>query len=354
MRTLNVNLQCNSYNIYIKPGILQSIGEQIYDWYKGKNIVIVTDSTVDDLYSERLINELKMYSYKLDKIAIPSGEQSKSLNCLDFIYNKFSEYGITRSSLIIAFGGGVVGDLAGFAAATFMRGIPYIQIPTTVMAQLDSSIGGKTAVNIAAGKNLAGCFYQPKAVYIDTLLLGTLPEKVFTDGMAEAVKYGAIKDAGLFSKLQGLNSLVQARSNIDDIIYKCAEIKSQFVSADEFDRGDRMLLNFGHTIGHAIERYYDYKTYTHGEAVGLGMLMITEHSEKMGLTSAGTYQALRELLIKFKLPVAMDNIDTDKLLNIINLDKKSDEAYINLIVLKEIGFAYIHKVPKDELINFIK
>jgi 3-dehydroquinate synthase len=276
------------------------------------------------------------------------------LSTLDFLYGKFADSGITRNNLVIAFGGGVVGDLTGFAAATYMRGIPYVQIPTTVMSQLDSSIGGKTAVNISAGKNLAGCFYQPKAVYIDTELLGTLADNAFADGMAEAVKYGATKDRELFMMLRTMESLKDARDHINEIIYRCAAIKCHVVSVDEFDKGERMLLNFGHTIGHGIERCFEYATYTHGEAVSLGMLMITRKSEALGLTKPGTYEALKEMLVKFNLPTTHNNIDADELLTYVNVDKKSAEGYINLILLREIGSAYVYKVPKNEIMNFIK
>lgn len=353
MQVLNVKLERNSYDIFVHPGLLHSTGQLLSEWYNGKNIAVVMDNNVDLLYGESLTAALKLYNYTVSKIVIPPGEQSKSLNTINIIYNKLAEYGITRDSLIVAFGGGVVGDLAGFAAATFMRGVPYVQIPTTVMSQLDSSIGGKTAVNLDAGKNLAGCFYQPKAVYIDTLLLDTLPDRAFADGIAEAVKYAAIKDSDLFQKLQGMESLKHVRRNINDIIYRCVAIKCQVVSADEFDRGERMLLNFGHTIGHGIERYFDYEAYTHGESIALGMIIITKGSEAMGITKTGTAQAIMELLAKFNLPMSLDSIDNSKLLHFINADKKSVGTNINLILLREIGSAFIYKVPKEELINFI-
>lgn len=354
MSILNLTLKDNSYDIKIQQGLLQHIGRFISSWYKSKNIAVITDSNVDALYGDKLFHTLKQYDYKVSKIVVSPGEQSKSMNILNSVYNQLTEHGITRNSLIIAFGGGVVGDLTGFAAATFMRGVPYVQIPTTVMSQLDSSIGGKTAVNIEAGKNLAGCFYQPKAVYIDTLLLNTLPARFFSDGLAEAVKYSAIKDIELFNKLSKMKSKDEIKDNINEIIYSCASIKCKIVSADEFDKGERMLLNFGHTIAHGIEKLYDYKAYTHGEAVSLGMLIISKNSESMGLTEKGSTEAIAELLAKCCLPTIHDKIDKDKLLNIIKTDKKSEEAYINLILLKKLGSAYIYKASKAELIDFIK
>ncbi|MGB7604001.1 MAG: 3-dehydroquinate synthase [Lutisporaceae bacterium] len=353
MSIINIKLKDNSYDIYVQQGLLQHIGKLVSAWYKGKNISIITDTNVDLLYGEKLSYALKQYDYKVSRIVVSPGEQSKSISTLSNIYNRLTEHGITRNSLIIALGGGVIGDLTGFAAATFLRGVSYIQIPTTVMSQLDSSIGGKTAINIEAGKNLAGCFYQPKAVYIDTLLLETLPDRFFSDGLAEAVKYGAIKDVGLFNMLSNMKSLGDIKDNIDKIIYRCASIKCELVNTDEFDKGERMLLNFGHTIGHGLEKFYDYNTYTHGEAVSLGILIITKNSENMGLTAEGSTKAISELLTKCHLPITHDKIDKDKLLHIIRTDKKSEEAFINLILLKKLGCAYIYKASKDDLINFI-
>jgi len=354
MSIINLKLKNNSYDIYIQQGLLQHIGKLISTWYKGKNITVITDTNVDILYGEKLSYSLKQYDYKVSRIVVSPGEQSKSINTLNNIYNQLTEYGITRDSLIVALGGGVIGDLTGFAAATYLRGVSYVQIPTTVMSQLDSSIGGKTAVNIEAGKNLAGCFYQPKAVYIDTLLLETLPDRFFSDGLAEAVKYGAIKDIELFNILNNMKSLSDIKDNINEIIYICASIKSEIVSTDELDKGERMLLNFGHTIGHGIEKLYDYKVYTHGEAISLGILIVTKNSENMGLTAKGSTKAITELLAKCRLPITHDKMDKDKLLQIIKTDKKSEEAFINLILLKELGFAYIYKASKSDLVNFIK
>lgn len=353
MSIINLKLKNNNYDIHVQQGLMQDIGKLISAWYKGKNISIITDTNVDMLYGEKLTYALLQYDYNVSRIVVSPGEQSKSINTLSNIYERLAENGITRNSLIIALGGGVIGDLTGFAAATFMRGVSYVQIPTTVMSQLDSSIGGKTAINIGAGKNLAGCFYQPKAVYIDTLLLETLPDRFFSDGLAEAVKYGAIKDIELFNMLSNMTSLSDIKYNIDEIIFRCASIKGEIVSADEFDKGERMLLNFGHTIGHGIEKFYDYKAYTHGEAVGLGILIITKNSEDLGLTAEGSTKAIAEVLDKCRLPITHDKIDKDKLLHIIKSDKKSEEAFIRLILLKKLGCAYIYKASKDSLANFI-
>jgi 3-dehydroquinate synthase len=354
MRVINARLSNVSYDIYVQKGLFNSIGSLIAAWYKGDSITVVTDSNVDQFYGSTLETILTSAGYKMHKIVIAPGEQSKSMINLNYVYNKLSEGEINRGNLIMAFGGGVVGDLTGFAAATYMRGIPFIHVPTTLISQLDSSLGGKTAINLKVGKNLAGCFYHPKAVYIDPSLLETLPQRVYIDGLAEAVKYGAINDANLFNEMLNANSLESIKNNIEDIIYRCCSIKNIFVQKDEMDRGERHMLNFGHTIGHALESYYDYQKYTHGEAVSLGMLQITKKSEELKLTERGSFNTLRSLLEICKLPTDIPQIDTKDLIRIINHDKKSYENHIKLILLRSVGNSYIHQIPKEDLKNFIE
>ena len=354
MKVINTRLSSVSYDIHIQKGLIDPIGSHIASWYRGDVIAIVTDSNVDQLYGKALETILTNAGFKIHKIIIAPGEQSKSLINLNYVYNKLAEGEINRGNLIIAFGGGVVGDLAGFAAATYMRGIPFVNVPTTLLSQIDSSLGGKTAINLKVGKNLAGCFYHPKAVYIDPNLLDTLPQRVYIDGLAEAVKYGAISDAGLFKEMLNANSLEAIKDHIEDIIYRCCSIKNIFVQKDEMDRGERHILNFGHTIGHAIERYYDYQEYTHGEAVSLGMLQITKRSEALKLTERGSFDTLRKLLEICKLPTDMPQMELNKLIDIIALDKKSYEKHIKLILLRSIGNSYIHQIPKDDLKSFIE
>jgi len=353
MKVINAMLSSVSYDIHINRGMLDSIGKQLRGIYKGSSVAIVTDSTVDQLYGSKITATLASADYNVCKIAIPAGEQSKSLISLNYVYSRLAEEEIDRSGMIIAFGGGVVGDLAGFAAATYMRGIPYVQVPTTLMSQLDSSIGGKTAINLKAGKNLAGCFYHPRAVYIDPSLLETLPSRVYCDGLAEAIKYGAIKDSALFKLMLSAGSLQSIQEKIDDILYSCCSIKNSFVQKDEMDKGERQLLNFGHTIGHGIEKYYDYQQYTHGEAVGLGMLKISRSAEAAGLTEKGSSHSIEELLHICKLPTLLPDMDKTKLLEIIGHDKKSSESYIRLVLLRNIGNAYIHQIAKKDLNSFI-
>ncbi|MGB4437815.1 MAG: 3-dehydroquinate synthase, partial [Sedimentibacter sp.] len=255
--------------------------------------------------------------------------------------------------LIIALGGGVVGDLAGFAASTYLRGIDYVQIPTTLLAQIDSSIGGKVAVNLEEGKNLIVSFYHPKIVLIDPSALNSLPDKFIKDGLGEAVKYGCINDRELFNILNEIKSKKELFENIENIIFKCCSIKKQAVELDEKDKGIRMLLNFGHTLGHAIEKYYNYADYSHGEAISIGMYNITAKSEELGYTKQGTADEIKNILTNLDINYKLPNMNMETIRNSVNLDKKNISGYINLILLKEIGNAYIEKVPVENIEKFI-
>jgi 3-dehydroquinate synthase len=221
------------------------------------------------------------------------------------------------------------------------------------MSQLDSSLGGKTAINLKVGKNLAGSFYHPKGVYIDPTLLETLTPRAYSDGLAEAVKYGAIKDTELFKEMLNAASLEDIQNNIEEIIFRCCNIKNTLVQKDEMDKGERQLLNFGHTIGHAIEKYHDYQKYTHGEAVSLGMLQITKNSEALKLTEKGSFDALGKLLAKCKLPTEMPHMDLDQLSTIITHDKKTVGNHMRFILLRSLGNSYIHQISKDDIKSFI-
>lgn len=267
---------------------------------------------------------------------IESGEASKSIQTLEFIYNKLAYEGITRTDLILAFGGGVVGDIAGFAASTYLRGISYIQAPTSLLAQVDSSIGGKTAINLSYGKNLVGCFYHPKLVLIDTNVLNTLAEEDIKAGMAEVIKYACIEDEDFFEFLNNVK-LSSLSSHYEDIVYKCCSIKKKYVEADERDKGIRMKLNFGHTIGHAIEKYFDYNHYNHGQAVAIGMYNICLESEESGYTKHGTSERIKNILIKYGLEYKLPDMNMEELEKIIQSDKKNMFDKLNLIYLKRIG-----------------
>jgi 3-dehydroquinate synthase len=336
------------YEIIIEKGAFNNIVKEIKEVYKGFRLAVITDENLYGLYGEQLRFSLLKESYDLKVIVIKPGESSKSFETLINIYSQLSGF-LRRNDLIAAFGGGVVGDLAGFAASTYMRGVKLIQIPTTLLSQIDSSVGGKTAINLPEAKNLVGSFYHPERVIIDPLLLKSLPDKYIIDGLGEAIKYACIKDENLFNELMA--SKYNINENIEELIYACLNIKKEIVEKDEKDYGLRMLLNFGHTIGHAIEQYFNYAV-SHGEAVCIGMYHITKNSQRVGFTKTNTVERLTALLenynIKYNLPLS-----TAEIIKFIHSDKKNNSDFINLVLLKEIGNAYIQKVPLDNLYNFI-
>jgi 3-dehydroquinate synthase len=353
MSDYKIDSSRGSYFVQIKNGLLTRIGEEVKRVYKGEKIILITDNNLDRFYGQQLIANLKNHNYKIDKIVLEPGEGSKSFDTLQRIYSDLLDVGATRADLIITFGGGVVGDIGGFAAATFLRGVPYVQIPTSLLAQVDSSIGGKVAVNLSRGKNMVGSFYPPRLVVIDPELLQTLEQRFFNDGMGEVIKYGAIKDANLFYRLLAYETEKDLQLELENIVYICCGIKKLLVEKDELDSGERMILNFGHTVGHALEKYYNYERYTHGEAIGIGMYTITKNSEQLGLTKKGTAELLQKVLTKYGLPYAPADIDKWKLLDIIARDKKRAGDCINLVVLKRIGEGFIKKVKLEEMEMYI-
>lgn len=266
----------DAYDVLVERGILQNCGELIKNTVSAGTCVIITDDNVDKLYSGTVEQSLKDNGFRTAKFVFPHGETSKNAGTLLQIWSFLCQNEITRSDCLIALGGGVVGDITGFAAATFLRGLPYIQIPTSLLAQVDSSVGGKTAIDLPEGKNLVGAFKQPAAVLCDPDTLSTLPEEFLIDGMGEVIKYGMIADAELFRNLCRYD-LGNIREHLDEIIPVCISIKRDVVAEDELDTGRRMILNFGHTLGHAIEAYYHYETYTHGCAVAAGMCLMTKY-----------------------------------------------------------------------------
>ena len=346
-QTLHVDLKEKSYNIEIEKGILSKVGEKIKSLYNGKKVFVVTDKTVFDLHSKTLLDSLCTAGFEVKTEVLTPGEKTKSLSSLEQVYNSMLDFNLTRSDLVIAFGGGVIGDLCGFAASTYLRGVRFVQIPTTLLAQTDSSVGGKVAVNLERGKNLVGSFYQPKAVYIDTALLDTLDDKTFADGMAEVIKYACIKDSDLFGLIAQNSSRKAIMSHIDDVVFRCCDIKRAVVENDEFDTGERMLLNFGHTVGHAIEKYYNYDKYTHGMGVSAGMCMITEIAEKANLTEKCTAEKIKAVVDGFGLPCSVDLENSTVIFDTVALDKKNIDGCLNVILLSKIGESYIYKTTAD-------
>ena len=346
-RNLFVDLKENSYNILIEKGLLSKLGEELKKIYFGEKIFIITDENVDKYYGDKVKDELDKAGYKTRKMVLTPGEETKSFSTLPSIYNELLDFKLTRKELIITLGGGVIGDLGGFAASTFLRGVSFVQIPTSLLAQVDSSVGGKVAVDLEKGKNLVGSFYQPKAVFIDPDVLNTLPEKFYKDGMAEVIKYGCIKDIDFFYMLKSLKSREEVMSNIEDILYKCCYIKKSVVERDEKDLGERMLLNFGHTLGHAIEKYYNFTGYSHGEAVAIGMYNISLKSEDEGITEKSVSEEIKEILINYDLPYEVDIKDNNKIIDTISLDKKNIGNVLKVILLKSIGESIIYDTTSD-------
>lgn len=352
MKLLSVNIPNKEYDVVIEDGLFESFGKEIRKIYNNIKISVITDSNLYNLYGIKLNDVLSKENFIPDFIVINPGENSKTMSSLEHVYSRLASFNITRSDLIVAFGGGVVGDLAGFAAATYLRGINYIQIPTSLLAQIDSSIGGKVAINLKEGKNLAGSFYQPVKVLIDPHMLLSLPEKYIKDGLGEVIKYACIKNPVLFDILMGINSKDELFNNIEQIIYMCLSIKKQLVEVDEKDTTVRMLLNFGHTIGHAIERHMNYEI-SHGEAVSAGMLYITKNSEILGYTEEGTYEKIKIMLEHFNIDYNHPNLCIKDIKKYISLDKKNLSGELNLILLRKIGDAFVQKVPYDEAEKFI-
>lgn len=339
---LTVNLDQNSYPIYIENNILKSAGSYISQVFSGKRIMVISDDNVFPLYGQTLLDSLS--DYECHSLVLPHGEPTKSFHSLPGIYTSMLSAKLTRSDLVIALGGGVIGDLAGFAASTYLRGIKLVQIPTSLLAQVDSSVGGKVAVDLPQGKNLAGAFFHPKMVLIDPSVLNTLPSHFISDGMGEVIKYGCIKDTKLFDMLCSCASFDDLKPELSDVIAKCVDIKRIIVEADQFDTGERMLLNFGHTLAHTIEQYYHYERESHGEAVGIGMYQLTKLSEEKGLTAPGCAEKIKKALEIYGLPLSC-GLPVSALRKAITLDKKNLNGSLNLVLLKDIGASYVY--PTD-------
>lgn len=347
MKTVTVNAS-RSYDILIGRGLLQTLPEQIQKLGKVETVLVISDSTVNSIHGHTLAQIIKNADICVHSYVFPSGEQSKNGYTYLEIMNVLAECRLTRSDLIIALGGGVVGDLAGFAAATYLRGIRYIQIPTTLLAAVDSSVGGKTAIDLPTGKNLAGAFYQPSLVLCDTGLMDTLPEEIFRDGCAEVIKYGILYDSTLFSYLETAGLAFDRET----VISRCIELKRDVVTEDEFDTGIRMKLNLGHTIGHGVERCSNYSI-SHGKAVSIGMEVISKASAAMGMCTQETYQKIHGILKHFGLP-AKTFFSSDELFQSMLSDKKRAGDIVNLIIPRAIGDCSIIATPINQLKNVIE
>ena len=334
--SIRVNLSPPSnYEIIVGQNILDDCGKKIAELVSLQRCVIISDSNVAPLYAKQVQQSLHSAGMKSDQVTVPAGESSKSLSQVEEICRNMIVAGHDRHSFVVALGGGVIGDLAGLVASVFYRGIPLIQIPTTIVSQVDSSIGGKTGVNAPEGKNLIGAFHQPKLVIADTTTLQTLPDREFNEGFAEAIKHAAIRDGDMLEEIMN----VKGASNLDSLIAKNVQIKARVVEEDEKEiLGTRAHLNYGHTIGHAIEAAGGYGEFLHGEAISLGLICANFISSELFNFSSEQSDRIKTALIKFNLPITLDKeISTDSILKIMRADKKFKNGQIRFVALHELG-----------------
>ncbi|MBL1321683.1 MAG: 3-dehydroquinate synthase [Methylophaga sp.] len=341
MKTLQVALDERSYPIYIGDNLL-SQPDLLTQHIRGKEVLIVTNETVAPLYLQKVLDRLT--AYRCEAVVLPDGEEFKNLTVLNQIFDKTLSSQFSRSVTLIALGGGVIGDMTGFAAACYQRGVPFIQIPTTLLSQVDSSVGGKTAVNHALGKNMIGAFYQPQCVIADTSTLNTLDDRQLSSGLAEVIKYGLINDMEFFVWLEQNMSALRNRDQtvLAEAIERSCRDKADIVAQDEREQGVRALLNLGHTFGHAIETGMGYGTVLHGEGVAIGMVMAAELSFSMGWIAESDCTRIKEILVAAGLPISPPKeLTTEQFMSLMSVDKKVQNGKIRLILLKAIGQAVI-------------
>lgn len=350
-KILNVELADKSYPIYIGSDLLSS-KSLLSDHIQGKQVMVVTNTTIAPLYLEKLKDALS--DFNVESVVLPDGEEFKTLETLNKVFDALLKAKFDRSSTLVALGGGVVGDITGYAAASYQRGVNFIQVPTSLLSQVDSSVGGKTGVNHELGKNMIGAFYQPKAVIIDVDTLDTLSDQEYSAGMAEVIKYGLLGNADFFSMLETNIESIMARNKdlIIEIIFNSCKDKASIVALDEFERGKRALLNLGHTFGHGIENAFGYGNYLHGEAVSIGMVMAAKLSMDEGHLSNEDAIRVESILSKADLPISIKkSIGSETLIEAMSLDKKSIDGKIRLVLLKALGDSYLTDSYSKENFN---
>lgn len=357
METVTVNLGARAYPIFIGAGVLADLGRLLREQrFAAGRVAVATDTGVGKIYRERVVEILAAAGFDPWVIEIPAGEEHKNLAWLAFLYDKLVEGRIERRSPLIALSGGVIGDMAGFAAATFQRGLPFVQAPTTLLAQVDSSVGGKTAINHHAGKNLIGAFYQPRLVVIDVDTLKTLPKREFLAGLAEVIKYGVILNPDLFTLLEErLEQVLRLDSHLlTTVIKTCCQLKALVVEEDETESDYRAILNFGHTLGHALENATEYKRFLHGEAVALGMVFAAQLSAKRGLCSVATSERICRLLKRAGLPVEIPKqLKGEHLLHGIEADKKIAGGKVKFVCIEELGKTRFEYLSAKEIAAYL-
>lgn len=346
MELVRVGLDARSYDIHIGTGTLSRLGELCHAVSLAGHAAIITNPTVAALYLDIVRTSLSTAGYIVTVIEIPDGEEYKCSVTLEMIYDRLLAAGLHRGAFIVALGGGVVGDIAGYAAATFLRGIPFVQVPTTLLAQVDSSVGGKTGINHPRGKNLIGAFYQPRFVLIDLLTLDTLPRREYLCGLAEALKYGIVLESELFAYINGAIEAIKLldKATLLHVVAACCRIKASVVERDEREGGLRAVLNYGHTIGHAVETLTGYRTYKHGEAVAIGMAQIARLSLLRGLASAAETDRIIELMTKLGFVLEMPSFDLDAYAEAIGHDKKKSDDGVTFVFNRGIGDFVMEKI----------
>jgi 3-dehydroquinate synthase len=355
MEVVKVEIGARAYPIYVGAGCLREIGARLAETRCGVRVAVVTNSTIAAIYLGRTLASLSEANFEPAAIQIPDGEEHKNLAWLAFVYDKLIDAGVERGGAVVALGGGVVGDLAGFAAATYLRGIPCVQLPTTLLAQVDSAIGGKTGINHPAGKNLIGVFSQPRFVLADVEVLRTLPRREFTAGLAEVVKYGVILDPELFALLEEQLPAVQRldRELLVRVVRTCCTLKALVVGEDETEGGYRAILNFGHTIGHALESLTEYKRYLHGEAVAIGMLAAARISCRLGFCRDADYQRIRKLVQRSGLPGDIPaDVRGEPLALAMRTDKKARGGAINFVCIEGIGKTRFEHLSCEDIVKY--
>lgn len=353
MSVLSVNLAENSYDIVIERGVLASLGQRCRALGLKGLAAVITNPTVAALYGAAVQESLAAAGFTVAQIEIPDGEEYKNSATLNQVYDDLLAAGVDRGSFIVALGGGVVGDVAGYAAATWMRGIPFVQVPTTLLAQVDSSVGGKTGIDHPKGKNLIGAFYQPRLVLIDVATLATLDQRQFRAGLAEVIKYGVAIDHSFFEFVEANSAAILAMDPgvLVEIILRSCQLKARVVELDEKEAGLRAILNYGHTLGHAFESLSGYRGLVHGEAVAIGMVLAARVSLAEGLCSQEDYSRIRALITRCGLPVEIPHYDRQQLLDAVAADKKSKGGSITFICNQGIGmYAMSHHTPDELLI----
>lgn len=343
-QTLIVNTQSHDYPIFIQSSADKvDLVSRLVPFIKGTQVLIVSNETVAPLYLSELAQGLKSHGFMVHDCVLPDGEQFKNQHSITVIYDALLERHFARDCTLIALGGGVIGDMVGFAAASFMRGVNFIQVPTTLLAQVDSSVGGKTGINHPRGKNMIGAFWQPQCVLADMATFRTLPDREFAAGMAEVIKYALIMDDEFLAWLEDNAEAIRAKDGavLGQMVYRCCAYKAQIVAADERESGVRALLNFGHTFGHVIETHQGYGNWLHGEAVAVGMVQAALMSAKLGLIDHADVVRIKRILTLFNLPTVAPAIDTQTALGLMGHDKKVQQGKIRLVLLKAIGKAFV-------------